>query len=222
MGERAGVPLVAMQGRVHVYEGRTPDEVVFPIRTLIRMGVKAVVLTAAVGLVNAAIPVGSLVVISDHINLLLGKNALIGRNDDRFGPRFVDMSEVYSKAYRALALEKARDLGIPLAEGVYLIHPGPMYETPAEVRFIRNQGVDVVGMSTVPEAIIAHHAGLSILAVCAGTSYAAGVSAELDVTRRGDGVSAVAAQQHGGAARWRDPAHRERVAILTRSSPRAA
>lgn len=176
VGERGGVPLVAMQGRVHVYEGRTPDEVVFPIRTLIRMGVKAVVMTAAVGLVNAEIPVGSLVLISDHINLLLGKNALIGRNDDRFGPRFVDMSEVYSKPYRALALEKARELGIRLAEGVYLIHPGPTYETPAEVRFIRNQGADVVGMSTVPEAIIAHHAGLSILAICAGTSYAAGVS----------------------------------------------
>lgn len=176
VGERAGVPLVAMQGRVHLYEGRTPDEVVFPIRTLIRMGVKAVVITAAVGLVNAAIPVGSLVVVSDHINLLLGHNALIGTNDDRFGPRFVDMSEVYSRPFRALALETARDLGIRLVEGVYLIHPGPTYETPAEVRFIRNQGVDVVGMSTVPEAIVAHHAGLPVLAICAGTSYAAGVS----------------------------------------------
>ena len=125
MGERCGVPLVAMLGRVHLYEGRTPDEIVLPIRTLIRMGVKAVVITAAAGLVNAAIPIGSLVVISDHINLLLGKNALIGSNDDRFGPRFVDMSEVYSRSYRALALEAARDLGIRLVEGIYLIHPGP-------------------------------------------------------------------------------------------------
>jgi purine-nucleoside phosphorylase len=174
VGVRVGVPLVAMQGRVHLYEGHSADEVVFPVRTLIRMGIRAVVITAAAGLLNPAIPMGSLVVVSDHIHLLLGGNALIG-SDNRFGPRFVDMSEVYSRHYRGLALETARAQGIPLVEGVYLAHQGPMYETPAEVRFMRNQGVDIVGMSTVPEATVAHHAGLRVLALCVGTSHAAGV-----------------------------------------------
>ena len=175
ISEYRGVPLVAMTGRFHMYEGLKLEEVVFPVRFLARLGLRAILLTGAAGILNPEIPIGSLVVICDHLNLL-GTNALIGMNDERFGPRFPDMTEVYSKHYRDLALQTANELGIRLFEGVYAVHSGPAYETPAEIRFMRNQGADLVGMSLVPEAIAARHMGLGVLAICAATSYAAEIS----------------------------------------------
>jgi purine-nucleoside phosphorylase len=181
VGKRCDVPIIVLQGRFHMYEGLTARDVVFPVRVLARMGVEAIVLTNASGIVNGQLPAGSLVVVSDHINLL-GANALTGLNDDRFGPRFPDMSEVYSKRYRDLAVATGRDLDIPIHEGVYAVHSGPAYETPAEIRSLRNQGADLVGMSTVPEAMAARHMGLSVLAISVATAYAAGVGPTLTHT----------------------------------------
>ena len=154
-----GVPVAAMQGRVHLYEGYSAREVAFPMRVLGRLGVKAVVLTNACGGINTNYKAGSLVVLKDHINMQ-GANPLIGPNDDRFGPRFPDMTHAYTKQYRESALEEARRLGLDVHEGVYVGLTGPSYETPAEIRAFRAMGADVVGMSTVAEAIVARHMGM--------------------------------------------------------------
>ena len=167
--------LVAMQGRFHFYEGHDLEAVTFPIRVLQRLGVKTLILTAAAGGIRAGMRPGDLVCLADHLNLL-GTNPLRGRNDDRLGPRFPDMTEVYSARLRRLAAEEAARLGIPLASGVYACMAGPSYETPAEVQMLRSLGADLVGMSTVPEAIVARHAGMEVLAFALVSNPAAGLA----------------------------------------------
>jgi purine-nucleoside phosphorylase len=174
LGRAGGVPVAAMQGRVHFYEGYGAREVVFPIRVLARMGVRAVVLTNAAGGINRDYGQGALVVLRDHLNLQ-GTSPLIGPNDERFGPRFPDMTEAYAKSFRAAALEEARRLGIRVHEGVYAAMHGPSYETPAEIRALRTLGADLVGMSTVPEVIAARQMGLKVLAISCVTNMAAGI-----------------------------------------------
>jgi purine-nucleoside phosphorylase len=174
-GILAGLPVVVLAGRVHLYEGYTPQQVVYGLRALDRLGVEAVILTNAAGAVNPQLKPGQLALISDHINLL-GVNPLTGPNDDALGTRFPDMSEAYSKRYREIAHEVARGLGIDLGEGVYAAVPGPSYETPAEIRFLRTIGADLVGMSTVLESIAANHMGLKVLGISCVTNYAAGVT----------------------------------------------
>jgi purine-nucleoside phosphorylase len=168
------VPLGGLCGRVHYYEGQGLDAVVFPIRMLARIGICSMVITSAAGSINPAFTPGSLAVLCDHINLL-GSNPMIGSVDERLGSRFADMSEVYNRRYREVARSSADNLGFSLLEGVFAGHTGPSYETPAEVRSLRNQGADVVGMSVVPEVIAARHLGIRILAICAITNVAAGV-----------------------------------------------
>jgi len=175
VGMLAGIPVAVLAGRAHVYEGYTPKQVVYGIRTLDRLGVDSVILTNAAGAVNPQLRPGQLALISDHINLL-GVNPLTGPNDEALGPRFPDMSEAYPKRCRDLAREAAKTLGIDLAEGVYAAVPGPSYETPAEIRYLRIVGADLVGMSTVLEAIAANHMGLKVLGVSCVTNYAAGVT----------------------------------------------
>jgi len=172
--QSGALTLAVMQGRVHQYEGHTAKEAAFPVRVLARMGVRALVLTNAAGGINPAYRQGALVVISDHINLQ-GTNPLIGPNDPRLGPRFPDMTEAYSRAYRCIALEEGRRLGLNLEEGVYAALTGPSYETPAEIRYLRAVGADLVGMSTVPEVIAARHMGLGVLAISCVTNMAAGL-----------------------------------------------
>jgi purine-nucleoside phosphorylase len=174
IGNVGDVPVIAMQGRVHYYEGLPLRDVIFPMRVFGRMGVKAAIITNAAGGINTNYKQGALVVLSDHINLQ-GSNPLIGPNDERFGPRFPDMTRVYWKAYRHLALEEARKLGINVAEGVYLAVTGPSYETPAEIRAFRTWGADVVGMSTVSEVIAAAHMEIRVLAISCVTNMAAGI-----------------------------------------------
>ena len=163
-----------MQGRFHFYEGYTLEEVTFPIRALGLLGVKSLILTNAAGGLNNSFEQGSLVVISDHLNLL-GANPLFGKNDERFGPRFPDMSEVYDREYQDTAISEAHAMGVELRRGIYAALPGPSYETPAEIRMLRLLGADAVGMSTVPEAIVARHMGLRVLGVSCITNMAAGV-----------------------------------------------
>lgn len=174
IGKSAGIAVAAMQGRVHLYEGYSPAEVIFPMRVFARLGVCAVVITNAAGGINVSLKPGNLVILRDHINLL-GRNPLTGPNDDRFGPRFPDMSEAYSKSFRAIALEEGRRSGIDMHEGVYAAVPGPSYETPAEIRYLRAMGADVVGMSTVPGVIAARHMGMRVLGISCVTNMAAGV-----------------------------------------------
>jgi purine-nucleoside phosphorylase len=166
-----GLPVAALSGRAHLYEGYTAQQAVFGVRTLGALGVQSFVLTNAAGGVNPAFGPGQLVLISDHINLM-GANPLTGPNDDSLGPRFPDMSEAYSKRYREIAREA---MGLSLPEGVYAALPGPSYETPAEIRYLRAIGVDLVGMSTVPETIAANHMGLSVLGISCVANFAAGV-----------------------------------------------
>jgi purine-nucleoside phosphorylase len=173
-GALGNVRLWILQGRFHSYEGHDLDGVAFPIRVLQRLEVKTLILTAATGGINTALKPGDLVCLSDHLNLI-GANPLRGPNDDRLGPRFPDMTQVYSPALRALAREEAERLGLVLSTGVYACMPGPSYETPAEVRMLRTLGADVVGMSTVPEAIVARHAGMDVLAFALVSNMAAGV-----------------------------------------------
>jgi len=174
IGKAGGIPVVVMQGRVHLYEGYSATEVAFPTRVLGRMGTRALVLTNAAGGINLEYKQGALVVLSDHINLQ-GQNPLVGANDERFGPRFPDMTQAYYKPYRALALEAARKLGKTVHEGVYAALLGPSYETPAEIRHLRTIGADLVGMSTIPEAIVARQMGIKILAISCVTNMAAGI-----------------------------------------------
>jgi purine-nucleoside phosphorylase len=163
-----------MQGRVHLYEGYSAAEVAFPTRVLGRAGIRALILTNAAGGINVEYGQGALVILRDHINLQ-GQNPLTGANDERFGPRFPDMSYTYSKRYREIALEEAKKLSIPPREGVYAALAGPSYETPAEIRYLRTIGADLVGMSTVPEAIAARHMGMNVLAISCVTNMAAGI-----------------------------------------------
>lgn len=173
-GKSCGVAVAVMQGRVHLYEGYSPTEVIFPMRVFARLGIRAVVITNAAGGINVNLKPGNLVILRDHINLL-GRNPLTGPNDERFGPRFPDMSEAYSKSFRAIALEEGRRVGIEIHEGVYAAVPGPSYETPAEIRYLRMMGADVVGMSTVPGVIAANHMGIRVLGISCVTNMAAGV-----------------------------------------------
>jgi len=173
-GKSAAVPVAVMQGRVHLYEGYSAAEVAFPARVLGRMGIRALILTNAAGGINTAYRQGALVVLRDHINLQ-GQNPLTGANDERFGLRFPDMTYVYSRRYREITLEEAKKLAIPPNEGVYAALAGPSYETPAEIRYLRTIGADLVGMSTVPEAIAARHMGIELLGISCVTNMAAGI-----------------------------------------------
>lgn len=174
LGKVRGTPVAVMSGRVHFYEGRPMADVVFPVRVLGRIGVRAVVLTNAAGGVRRTFRPGDLMLITDHINAF-GTNPLMGPNEDSLGPRFPDMSRVYDPALRKLVKETARSLRIPLREGVYLGNSGPSYETPAEIRAYRAIGADAVGMSTVPEAIALRHAGVRVLGISTITNMAAGI-----------------------------------------------
>jgi purine-nucleoside phosphorylase len=188
-GLLGGVPTVIMQGRVHFYEGYSPQQVTFPMRVLGRLGLRAVVLTNAAGGIAEGCYIGQLVALADHINFM-GFNPLVGPNESRFaarpgaglrfpasGLRFTDMTEAYSKRLRALAGAAAQEEGFPLAEGVYLAVSGPSFETPAEIRAFRTLGATLVGMSTVPEAIVARHMGLEVLGISCVTNLAAGLGA---------------------------------------------
>jgi len=174
LGKVDSVEVLGMQGRVHLYEGYSAQEVTFPIRVFSRMGVKAVILTNAAGGIKREFTQGRLVVISDHINLQ-GANPLSGPNDENFGPRFPDMTNAYDKKFRELTLAAGRKLNIELGEGVYAALAGPSYETPAEIRYLRTIGADLVGMSTVPEVIAARHSGMRALGISCVTNAAAGV-----------------------------------------------
>jgi purine-nucleoside phosphorylase len=174
IGRVADVPVVVMQGRVHLYEGYSAKEVVFPMRVLGRLGIRAAILTNAAGAINLDYSQGALVVIRDHINLQ-GVNPLIGPNDERFGPRFPDMTQAYWKLYREIALREAQRLGLGVHEGVYAALPGPSFETPAEIRHLKTIGADLVGMSTVPEVIAARHMGIRVLGISCATNMAAGI-----------------------------------------------
>jgi purine-nucleoside phosphorylase len=177
IGTIAGRRVAALSGRVHVYEGHDLATVVFATRVMGRLGVKRLILTNAAGGINTGFAQGALMIIDDHINLL-GSNPLVGANDDRLGPRFPDMSEVYSSRLRQIADEAARARGIAVTHGVYIAVHGPSYETPAEIRAFRTLGADAVGMSTVPEAIAARHMGLEVLGISCITNMAAGVLPE--------------------------------------------
>ncbi len=174
LGNLDGAATAVLAGRAHLYEGYTPEQVVFGVRVVARLGVRRIVLTNAAGGINPDYARGALVLISDHINLQ-GSNPLAGPNDDRLGPRFPDMSEAYPERLRDIAREAARGIGLALAEGVYAAMLGPSYETPAEIRALRVLGADLVGMSTVPEAIAANHMGLEVLAISCVTNMAAGI-----------------------------------------------
>ncbi|HJR06426.1 MAG TPA: purine-nucleoside phosphorylase [Pyrinomonadaceae bacterium] len=173
-GRVAGVPLVVLQGRFHFYEGYALDEVTFPIRVLGLLGIKALVLTNAAGGLNNSFKQGALMLISDHLNLM-GTNPLLGANDPRFGTRFPDMSDVYDREFQEAAICEAQEMKIELKRGIYAALTGPSYETPAEIRMLRALGADAVGMSTVPEAIVARHMGIKVLGISCITNMAAGV-----------------------------------------------
>ncbi|MGB2604726.1 MAG: purine-nucleoside phosphorylase [Candidatus Sulfotelmatobacter sp.] len=168
------VAVAVMQGRVHLYEGYSVQQVAFPMRVFSRMGIRAVILTNAAGGINLNYQQGALVLIRDHINLQ-GVNPLTGPNDEGFGVRFPDMTHAYAKDYRAIAQEEAGRLGMTLHEGVYAALLGPSYETPAEINYLRTIGADLVGMSTVAEVITARHTGIKVLAISCVTNMAAGI-----------------------------------------------
>jgi purine-nucleoside phosphorylase len=174
LGTVEAVDVVGMQGRVHLYEGYSAQDVAFPMRVFARMGVQAAILTNAAGGINKEFTQGRLVVINDHINLQ-GANPLTGPNDEQFGPRFPDLTHAYEKKFRDLTLVEGRRLGINLGEGVYAALAGPSYETPAEIRYLRGIGADLVGMSTVPEVIAARHSGIRVLGISCVTNAAAGI-----------------------------------------------
>ncbi|HEY1263651.1 MAG TPA: purine-nucleoside phosphorylase [Terriglobales bacterium] len=174
IGKAGAVPVAAMQGRVHLYEGYSIKEVSFPVRVFGRMGMRAVILTCAAGGINPEYGQGALVVFSDHINLQ-GRNPLVGANDERLGPRFPDMTHAYCREYREMALAVAAKSGKKVHQGVYAALLGPSYETPAEIRYLKTIGADLVGMSTVPEVIAARHMGMKVLAISCVTNMAAGI-----------------------------------------------
>ena len=174
IGALAGKRVAALSGRAHFYEGHDLRTVTFAARVIGRLGVKALILTNAAGGINTALTPGMLMIMDDHINLL-GSNPLVGANEDQFGARFPDMSEVYSKRLRGLADSVAQAQGLRIGHGVYVAVHGPSYETPAEIRAFRTMGADAVGMSTVPEAIVARHMGVEVLGISCITNAAAGV-----------------------------------------------
>jgi purine-nucleoside phosphorylase len=174
IGTLAGRRVAALSGRAHFYEGHDLRTLTFATRVIGRLGIKVLILTNAAGGVNVNLKPGTLMVVDDHINLL-GSNPLVGPNEDRFGLRFPDMSEVYSTRLRAMADEAARAQDLPIGHGIYVAVHGPSYETPAEIRFLRLIGADAVGMSTVPEAIVARHMGVEVLGISCITNAAAGV-----------------------------------------------
>ncbi|MGG1251480.1 purine-nucleoside phosphorylase [Brevibacillus agri] len=174
IGKLQGKQVVAMQGRFHFYEGHGLDAVVFPIRVMKLLGVETIIVTNAAGGINEGYDPGDLMLISDHINMTF-RNPLIGPNDDELGARFPDMSEAYSKELRQLAHQVASEQGIKLREGVYVGLLGPSYETPAEIRMLRLLGGDAVGMSTVPEVIVARHMKVKVLGISCISNMAAGI-----------------------------------------------
>jgi purine-nucleoside phosphorylase len=173
-GKLSGVTVAAMQGRFHFYEGYSMEKVTFPVRVMKELGIETLIVTNAAGGVNESFAPGDLMLISDHINNM-GTNPLIGPNDSQLGPRFPDLSEAYSKELRSLARETAKSIGIEVQEGVYVGNSGPVYETPAEVRMLRFLGGDAVGMSTVPEVIVARHSGMKVLGISCISNMAAGI-----------------------------------------------
>lgn len=173
-GKLGKLDIAVMAGRTHLYEGYTAAKVTLGVRVLHQLGVRSIVFTNAAGGINLAYRRGALVLISDHLNLQ-HSHPLIGPNDDSLGPRFLDMTEAYSSSYRAIAREVAQHLKIPLAEGVYAALTGPSYETPAEIRYLRTIGADLVGMSTVPEVIVANYLRMQVLAISCVTNMAAGI-----------------------------------------------
>ncbi|MGI8897319.1 MAG: purine-nucleoside phosphorylase [Pyrinomonadaceae bacterium] len=175
IGKVGQVPVVAMQGRVHSYEGYSLEEVTFPIRTFKLLGIETILLTNAAGGINVQLSEGTLMIISDHLNLM-SVNPLRGPNDERFGPRFPDMTEVYSRELQETVVEEANALGIEVRRGIYAALSGPSYETPAEIHMLRSFGADAIGMSTVPEAIVARHMGMRVLGISCITNMAAGIS----------------------------------------------
>ena len=175
IGSAEGVPVAAMQGRFHFYEGYSLEEVTFPIRVLKLLGVRTLILTNAAGSLNTEFSPGSLMVISDHINLM-GVNPLIGPNDERFGPRFPDLTSTYDPVLQNIVIEEAEAIEIDMRRGVYAALSGPSYETPAEIHMVRTLGADAVGMSTVPEAIVARHMDMQVIGISCITNLAAGVS----------------------------------------------
>src|SRR5687768_6690156 len=177
VGKVDTVPLLAMKGRIHYYEGYSLEEVTFPMRTFNLLGIKTVILTNAAGGINVQLQQGALMVLSDHLNLM-GANPLRGPNDERFGPRFPDMSTVYSPDLQELVVEEAKAIGVEVRRGIYGGLSGPSYETPAEIHLLRTLGVDAVGMSTVPEAIVARHMDMEVLGISCITNMAAGISDE--------------------------------------------
>ncbi len=174
IGKVGDVAVAAMQGRVHLYEGYAQRELIFPMRVMARMGIRAALVTNAAGGINREFKQGCLVVLRDHINLQ-GTNPLIGPNEERFGLRFPDMTQVYWKPYQDAALQEGKRLGVEMSQGVYAALTGPSYETPAEIRYLRAIGADLVGMSTVPEVIAAAHLGIRVLGISCVTNMAAGI-----------------------------------------------
>jgi len=177
IGKIDDVVVAVMAGRAHLYEGYSASQIVFGVRVLGALGVRSMVFTNAAGGINLAYERGGLVLISDHLNLQCA-NPLVGPNDDSLGPRFPDMSEAYPRAYRGIAKQVAADLCVPLSEGVYAAMLGPSYETPAEIRYLRAIGADLVGMSTALEAVAANHMGMKVLGISCVTNMAAGVIPE--------------------------------------------
>jgi purine-nucleoside phosphorylase len=175
IGKVEQVPVLAMQGRVHFYEGYSLEEVTFPIRVFKLLGIDTLLLTNAAGGINVQLSQGALMVISDHLNLM-AVNPLRGVNDERFGPRFPDMSEVYCRDLQELVVEVARGLGVEVRRGIYAALSGPSYETPAEIHMLRSFGADAVGMSTVPEAIVARQMSMNVIGISCITNMAAGIS----------------------------------------------
>jgi purine-nucleoside phosphorylase len=212
-GLLGGAPVVVMQGRVHFYEGYSPLEVTFPMRVLGMLGVRAVVLTNAAGGIQPTLHRGELVLLSDHINLM-GWNPLNGPNEPRFavragaGLRFFDMTEAYSWGLRALAKEEAHEEGFTLPEGIYLATPGPSFETPAEIHAFHALGATLVGMSTVPETIVARHMGIEVLGISCVTNLAAGL-----------GTKPLSHEEVNEAGRW---AESRLASLLKRLAPRIA
>lgn len=177
IGTVEDVPVVAMQGRVHYYEGYSLEQVTFPVRVFKLLGINTLLLTNAAGGIDVQLSQGALMLINDHLNLMAA-NPLRGANDERFGPRFPDMTEVYSRELQEVAIEEARGLGVELRRGVYAALAGPSYETPAEIHMLRGFGADAVGMSTVPEAIVARQMGMDVLGISCITNMAAGLGNE--------------------------------------------
>lgn len=186
VGRLGNTAIMAMQGRFHYYEGYTMQEVTYPIRVFARMGIKRILVSNAAGAVNPDYRVGDLMVITDHINFM--PNPLIGPNESLFGPRFPDMTEVYSRRLRTVALAEAARMGLTLREGVYVAETGPTYETPAEYRMFRMLGADAVGMSTVPEVIVARHCGLEVFGISVITNQAHDLDSALGFVNDGDDV----------------------------------